>query len=97
MFGPEEAMHYMRNGSALDRNSYQMLFRLFNRLGNGNRHFSRLPFPDSHVTLSIPYHHESAKVEPFSTFDDLGDTVDEHHLVFKTQFFGIDSHSAVLL
>jgi hypothetical protein len=94
MLTAEEAMHFMRDRSALERDVNQVLLGLFNGFGNGNRDFRGFPFADPHPSMAVADNDQRAKVKPLAALYYLRDAVNEDNFVFQAEFIRIDSHAA---
>ena len=76
-----ELTHYlMGNADITYRNKLHVLTRPFNTLADSLRHLVRLSKAIANPSLTISYDHNGAEVEPASTLDHFGCSVDKDNL-----------------
>jgi hypothetical protein len=83
MLGAEQPVHLVRNRPGRKGDVHQVFLGLFDRLGDRNRHFGSLPFPDADPSLSISHDNECAEIESLSALHDFRYSVDKNNLVFQ--------------
>jgi hypothetical protein len=83
MFRAKHSMYLVRNRSGGESDMDQVFFGLFNRLGDRDRHFSGLSFPDADPSLPISNDHQRTEVEPLSTLHNFRHAIDKDNLVLQ--------------
>jgi hypothetical protein len=83
MLAAKEAMHFMRDRSALERDVNEVLLGLFDGLGNGNWDFGSFPFANSNPTMAVTDDDQRAEVKPLAPLHHLCHTVNEDDFVLQ--------------
>ena len=80
------ANNFVGNGYIGERHGPHVLARLLHPFADGLGHLIGFTETISDLTIAIPNHDDGAETEAPTTFDDLGDPVDEYYLF--DQFLG---------
>ncbi len=80
----------VRNAGALQVELDQVLLGLLDALLDGHGHFASFAHAEPGMALLVAHHHERRKAEVLAAFDDLGDAVDGHDIVFQIRHADVE-------